>query len=230
MRYILIIILSLLVLSACRDDRQEDFFLSEGRVKIHRYDRLQFEASALNSFTSLQKMNMNFPHATKLLIEDVLALGSVDDEKINDRLCAYYSDTSLVNLMLDVEDKYKDLGSFEKELTKGFSEALDNDLNTSLALTCVYDVLKADADDATKLYVIGEFDKVLSLDLTKVPESNKADADDDFAKEVEELIAQRTKARAEKDWATADAIRDKLKEMKVVVKDTKDGIEWHVEG
>ena len=55
-------------------------------------------------------------------------------------------------------------------------------------------------------------------------------ADDDFAKEVEELIAQRTKARSEKDWATADAIRDKLKEMKVVVKDTKDGIEWHVEG
>lgn len=120
MRYILIIILSLFVLSACRDDRQEDFFLSEGRVKIHRYDRLQFEASALNSFTSLQKMNMNFPHATKLLIEDVLALGSVDDEKINDRLCAYYSDTSLVNLMLDVEDKYKDLSSFEKDLTKGF--------------------------------------------------------------------------------------------------------------
>lgn len=120
MRYILIIILSLFVLSACRDDRQKDFFLSENGVKIHRYDRLQFEASALNSFTSLQKMNTNYPHATKLLIEDVLALGSVDDEKINDRLCAYYSDTSLVNLMLDVEDKYKDLSRFEKELTKGF--------------------------------------------------------------------------------------------------------------
>ena len=120
MRHILIIILSLLVLSACRDDGQKDFFLSEGKIKIHRYDRLQFEASALNSFTSLQKMNMDFPHATKILIEDVLALGSVNDEKINDRLCAYYSDTSLVNLMLDVEDKYKDLGSFEKDLTKGF--------------------------------------------------------------------------------------------------------------
>ena len=120
MRHILIIILSLLVLSACRDDGQKDFFLSDGKIKIQRYDRLQFEASALNSFTSLQKMNMDFPHATKILIEDVLALGSVDDEKINDRLCAYYSDTSLVNLMLDVEDKYKDLGSFEKDLTKGF--------------------------------------------------------------------------------------------------------------
>lgn len=42
MRYILIIILSLFVLSACRDDRQEDFFLSEKGIKIHRYDRLQF--------------------------------------------------------------------------------------------------------------------------------------------------------------------------------------------
>ena len=114
-----------------------------------------------------------------------------------------------------------------EELTKGFSEALDNDLNTSLALTCVYDVLKADADDATKLYVIGEFDKVLSLDLTKAQESK---TDSSANEEVEALIAQRTKARAEKDWATADAIRDKLKEMKVVVKDTKDGIEWHVEG
>ena len=120
MRNILIIILSLFVLSACRDDRQEDFFLSENGVKIRRYDRLQFEASVLNSFTSLQKMNTNFPHATKLLIEDVLAIGSVDDEKINDRLCAYYSDTSLVNLMLDVEDKYKDLTHLEKELTKSF--------------------------------------------------------------------------------------------------------------
>lgn len=119
MRYILIIILSLFALSACRDDRQEDFFLSENGIKIHRYDRLQFEASALNSFTSLQKMNTNYPHATKLLIEDVLALGSVDDEKINDRLCAYYSDTSLVNLMLDVEDKYKDLSSFEERTHKG---------------------------------------------------------------------------------------------------------------
>ena len=118
--------------------------------------------------------------------------------------------------VLALEDKYAAMSESElKNQTTIFKERLANGETT---------------DDATKLYVIGEFDKVLSLDLTKVPESNKADADDDFAKEVEELIAQRTKARAEKDWATADAIRDKLKEMKVVVKDTKDGIEWHVEG
>ena len=112
-----------------------------------------------------------------------------------------------------------------------FKEALDNDLNTSLGLTCVYDVLKAELDDATKLYLINEFDKVLSLDLTnaKPAQAQAESADGELNAEVEALIAQRTKARAEKDWATADAIRDKLKEMKVVIKDTKDGIEWHFE-
>lgn len=112
-----------------------------------------------------------------------------------------------------------------------FKEALDNDINTSLGLTCVYDVLKAPLDDATKLYLINEFDKVLSLDLTSAkPTQAKAESvDSEINAEVEALIAQRTKARAEKDWATADAIRDKLKEMNVVIKDTKDGIEWHFE-
>lgn len=110
-----------------------------------------------------------------------------------------------------------------------FKEALDNDINTSLGLTCVYDVLKSELDDATKLYVIEEFDKVLSLDLTKSEQKNSPSADGELATEVEALIEKRTKARAEKDWATADAIRDKLKEMHVVLVDTKDGIQWHIE-
>ena len=114
-----------------------------------------------------------------------------------------------------------------EELINSFKTALDNDLNTSLGLTSLYDVLKADANDATKLYVIGEIDKVLSLDLIKSAESNDNGADSELNAEVEALIEQRTKARAEKDWATADAIRDKLKEMNVVLEDTKDGIKWH---
>lgn len=126
-------------------------------------------------------------------------------------------------------------GTADKEKAQpyldSFKEALDNDLNTSLGLTCVYDVLKAQLDDATKLYIIDEFDKVLSLDLTKAKSDNAKIENENSGinAEVEALIAQRTKARANKDWATADAIRDKLKEMNVVIKDTKDGIEWHFE-
>lgn len=115
-------------------------------------------------------------------------------------------------------------------LIASFKEALDNDLNTSLGLTSVYDVLKADTNDATKLYVIEKLDEVLSLGLIGGNNAGDAEsADSEANAEVEALIAQRTKARAEKDWATADAIRDKLKEMKVVVEDTKDGIKWRFE-
>lgn len=109
-----------------------------------------------------------------------------------------------------------------------FKSALDNDLNTSLALTSIYDVLKSNLDDATKLYAVAEFDKVLSLDLTK-EKQNSNDLDSALNSEIESLVLQRTQARTDKDWATADAIRDKLKEMHVVVEDTKDGIKWHIE-
>ena len=116
-----------------------------------------------------------------------------------------------------------------EELIASFKEALDNDLNTSLGLTSLYDVLKADANGATKRYVIGELDKVLSLDLLTAGETQDNGADDSLTAEVEALIAKRAEARAAKDWATADAIRDKLKEMHVVLLDTKDGVSWSIE-
>ena len=115
------------------------------------------------------------------------------------------------------------------ELKESFVSAFDNDLNTSLAITALYDVFKAKVNGATKLAVIKDFDRVLSLNLIEAAESlndtsSNTGADDS---EIEALIAERTKARAEKNWAKADEIRDKLNELNVVVKDTKDGIEWH---
>lgn len=110
-----------------------------------------------------------------------------------------------------------------------FKEAMDNDLNTSLALTCVYDVVKSSISDATKKYLIAQFDKVLCLDLlnakTKSSDSNNQTSNS----EIEALIEQRTSARKNKDWATADKIRDQLKELHVVVEDTPQGIKWRFE-
>ena len=108
------------------------------------------------------------------------------------------------------------------ELDKKFKEALDNDLNTSLGFTAVYDVLKADTNDATKLYLIEKFDEVLGLDLTK----STAETDNNLDAEIESLIAKRQEARANKDWATADKIRDDLLARNIKLIDTPEGVKW----
>lgn len=112
------------------------------------------------------------------------------------------------------------------KLMSGFTAALDNDLNTSLAVTALYDAVKADTSAATKLALIGEFDKVLSLDLIGhaklLSEKNDAAADD-IPDEVRALAEERTAARKAKNFALADALRDKISELGYVIEETRQG-------
>ncbi len=105
-----------------------------------------------------------------------------------------------------------------------FMEALGNDINTSQALTVVYDVLKAELNDASKWALINEFDSVLSLDLTK--ETDAVEEDDELTAFVEAKIEERKAAKKAKDFAKADAIRDELLEKGIELKDTREGTVW----
>ncbi len=109
-----------------------------------------------------------------------------------------------------------------------FVEALGNDLNTSLGVTCLYDVLKADTDDGTKALLVSSFDQVLGLDLMKKAAAlrEKEAAPVEGAAEIEALIAQRAAAKKAKDFTEADRIRDALKDMGVEIKDTPQGVVW----
>lgn len=109
----------------------------------------------------------------------------------------------------------------EEYITK-FKECLSDDLNTANALTLIYDVLKSDANDTTKKTIIKEFDKVLSLGLTK--EEKKA-LDETY---IKEMIAKRNIAKEKKDYIAADKIRAELEELGIILKDTREGTTYEV--
>ena len=113
-----------------------------------------------------------------------------------------------------------------EELKKGFTEAMDNDLNTSLAITALYDVIKSDADSATKLALIEDFDRVLSLNLiANAQKAKKASAPEEIElpDEVKALLEERKAARKERNFALADTLRDKIMALGYSVEETRQG-------
>ena len=116
------------------------------------------------------------------------------------------------------------------QLKEKFVGALNGDLNTSLAVTALYDVLKAKTNDATKLYALKDFDQVLSLNLLAAAQAlQKKQAEEAAASadpEIDALVAARTEAKKAKNYAEADRIRDRLKEMGVEIIDTPQGTKW----
>lgn len=113
-------------------------------------------------------------------------------------------------------------------LMKDFTDALDNDINTAMGITVIYDVLKSKANGATKLALIAKFDEVLGLDLianAKELAENAGSASADIPSEVLELVEQRKAARKDKNFALADELRDKIAALGYEVKETRQGTE-----
>lgn len=117
-------------------------------------------------------------------------------------------------------------------LREKFNKAMCNDLNTSLAITALYDALKYKTNDKTKLLLLDEFDQVLSLDLLKAAAEVKKKAEEEAVKKLEgvdpeilALVEERTAAKKAKNFARADEIRDMLKERGITLKDTPQGVE-----
>ena len=127
-------------------------------------------------------------------------------------------------------NKLSDDGELDKdkfdEYDNKFKDALSDDLNTSNALTVLYEVLKDNnLNDKTKLELVNSFDKVLSLDLTKEEEN---EIDRDLEKMIQDKIAERAEAKKNKDYALADSIRDELLSKNVKLIDTKEGTTYEI--
>ena len=126
--------------------------------------------------------------------------------------------------IIDSLSKYKDK----------FIAAMDDDLNTADALSVIFDLVKdinININSSTNVskqvveYALDIFNELTSVLGLLYQKSQKSSSVDD---KVKELIEKREKARKEKNWATADAIRDELKNMNVVLEDTPQGVKWTI--
>ena len=124
--------------------------------------------------------------------------------------------------VLNLKDNEEINNDIKEEYLNKFKECLSDDLNTANCLTLIYEVLKSDTSDTTKKEIIREFDKVLSLDLTK---EEKTTIDENY---IKEMIAKRNEAKKNKDFTLADAIRSDLEKEGIILKDTREGTAYEV--
>ena len=148
-------------------------------------------------------------------------------ENLDNAVVAYNKLVAKIASMKD--DGEVDQDVFNK-LKERFVGALNGDLNTSVAVTAVYDVLKAKTNDATKLAALTDFDQVLSLNLLSAAEAIRKKEAEEVATsadpEIDALVAARTEAKKAKNFSEADRIRDELKAKGIEIIDTPQGTKW----
>jgi len=176
-------------------------FLTVSLLESKGYNPLAYRLMCLNS------------HYHKQLVFTYDALDSTTTayNKLINKIKSITKDDSVIDDEKVIEYKNK------------FKSELENDLNTANAVTVLYDVLKSDLNNNTKLYLIEDFDKVLSLDLLKKEEVNE-----DLIKYIEEKIEERKQAKMNKDYALADTIRKELEEKGIILKDTREGTKYEI--
>lgn len=127
---------------------------------------------------------------------------------------------------LSMQEKQEIEEEKKKKYIKEFTDALENDLNTSSAFTVLYDTLKSDCNASTKIEIIRVMDQVFSLDLLKEKDTI---LDASLVSYIESKIEERNMAKKNKDYERADLIRKELLEKHILLKDTREGTTYEVE-
>jgi len=126
---------------------------------------------------------------------------------------------------------------YVEKLENDCYEAMNDDLNTPIVISHLFDACrvinlisdKKETISAETLEKLKTVFHTFAFDILGLKESSKDNnpaREQAFGKVVDMLLEQRSKAKANKDWATADMIRDNLTELGFIVKDTKDGFSW----
>ena len=111
-----------------------------------------------------------------------------------------------------------------KEYENKFLETINDDLNMPAAMGIVWEIVRNEHKSKQFAELLLKFDKVLGLDLENSKKYLEESKNVELPQEIQELLEKRKQARADKNWALSDEIRDNLKEKGYAVKDTKDGM------
>lgn len=111
-----------------------------------------------------------------------------------------------------------------QEYRNKFLDAINDDLNMPLAMGIVWELARNEKKSNKLAELLLDFDKVLGLDLKNSEEYLKKQSEIEIPEEVKKLVEKRKIAREEKNWALSDEIRDEIKTMGYIVKDTKEGM------
>ena len=178
-------------------------FLTVSLLKEKGYNPLAYRYLCLNSYY----------HNTLTFSFDILDGATREYEKLKNKVLGLKQDGDVNNSkVLEYDNKFK--------------ESLNNNLNTSMTITLLYDLLKDNSiNDSTKIELIKKFDTVLSLDLLK---QTSEEIDENLRKYIEEMIDKRNEAKKNKDYNLADNIRDELLNKGIILKDTREGTTFEI--
>lgn len=128
-RWILFCLIMLLI-AACGVGLWSLFVVEDSvveEVRIERFDRVLDEYVSLGSGTALHRMNTEYPQQTKLLIEDVLAMGEVSDPDVERKLRYVFLDSTVQILLDEVHRQYGDVSDLERDFKRVFEELRKKD-------------------------------------------------------------------------------------------------------
>ncbi len=143
--------------------------------------------------------------------------------------CRESLDFAIKNAVDETSSDDEKMISELSERRKQFIDAMDDDLNTADGISALFDLTK---DINTKILdksvskAVCEFAAKLFDELSNVLGLLYNRKENDLDSEIEALIEERQEARKNKDWATADRIRDELKARGIILKDTPQGVTW----
>lgn len=144
----------------------------------------------------------------------------------NTDLQHYINNAPDTKLTAEENEKTAELDKFRVQ----FETAMDDDFNTADAIAAIYELVryinKTVKENVSKEFAEKEMAMLESLCHALGINKEKEQAADEDTALIEELIAKRTEAKKNKNFAEADAIRDKLTEMGITIKDTRQGVQW----